>query len=71
MIACYLITCCDGFWWRMTASSDAITAAEWINGIALVDDVDEKERPRAWSVRSGATARCDLRSGAACIASDR
>lgn len=39
-----LITLSDGFWWRMPASSDAITAAETLKGVALVVDVDDEKR---------------------------
>jgi hypothetical protein len=45
MIARCLITCCDGFWWRIAdPSPDALAAAERLDGIAFVADVDEQER---------------------------
>jgi hypothetical protein len=56
MIARCLITLSEGFWWRIAdPSPDAIAAAERLDGIAFIADVDETNR----TARLVRAIRCD------------
>jgi hypothetical protein len=56
MITRCLITLSDGFWWRIAdPSPDAVAAAERLDGIAFIADVDEQER----TARLVRAIRCD------------